>query len=257
MIEDEDSPAEYEPFVQFVGMYLSAVAIIAAALRLPFVEAVIVSALAVASFIAFYTRTARNMGWVLVAGIALIGTIERADAAPIPENAPQYRAQITREAQFRFGIPAPVPMIAGQIEQESAWRPGARSPVGALGLMQFMPATARWAAAENAWGSVDPMNPAWAIRAGVWYDRWLFVRFPDAHTDCDRWMFALSAYNGGLGWVRKRQLASADPANYAATAGINPGIRPANQRENQDYAPRIVGRSVKYSAWGASPCGRP
>lgn len=171
-------------------------------------------------------------------------------------NAPEhYRPQITREAQFRFGIPAPVPVIAGQIQQESAWNPKATSRVGAKGLMQFMPSTAQWSATAAGFGTVDPYNPAWSIRAGVWYDRWLYERIKRAYTDCDRWHFALSAYNGGLGYVYKRQKLSPDPSLWDATGYINPGITPANQRENQDYPARIIFKhQPKFIDWGEPVC---
>lgn len=132
---------------------------------------------------------------VLLAGLPLA---LRAD------NAELYRGQIVRETQFRFGIPAPAPVIAGQVYQESHFNPLARSPVGAQGLMQFMPATAQWSETVNHWGTVDPFNPAWSIRAGVWYDRFLYDRVRLYATECDRWLFALSGYNGGLGYVYKR-----------------------------------------------------
>lgn len=165
-----------------------------------------------------------------------------------------YRSQVIREAQFRFGVPAPAPIIAAQITQESAWNPQAVSRVGAQGLMQFMPATAKWAAAAGAFGSVDPLNPAWSIRAGVWYDRWLYERVV-GESDCDRWMLALSAYNGGLGRVYKRQKLSPDPGNYTATAYINPGISAGNQHENETYAPRIVSRhQPQFVNWGRFTC---
>lgn len=166
-----------------------------------------------------------------------------------------YRLQITREAQFRFGIPAPVPAIAAQVQQESAWNPRARSRVGAQGLMQFMPATSQWAATAGAFGSVDPFNPAWSIRAGIWYDRWIYERIRTYDTDCDRWMFTLSSYNGGLGYVYKRQKRSSAPGKWNLTGTINPGITPANQAENQSYAPKILLKHQRaFIAWGRPVC---
>lgn len=165
-----------------------------------------------------------------------------------------YRATIMRETQFRFGIPSPAPVIAAQISQESGWNPTARSPVGAQGLMQFMPATAEWAAVAGAFGTIEPFNPAWSIRAGVWYDRWLFERIK-ADTPCDQWHFSLSAYNGGLGYVYKRQRRSPSPGSYSTTGPINPGIHPRNQEENQSYSPRILMRhQLNYRHWGRSVC---
>lgn len=165
-----------------------------------------------------------------------------------------YRADVIREAQFRFGIPSPAPVIAAQIQQESGWNPAATSRTGAAGLMQFMPGTAQWATTQNAWGNPDVRNPEWAIRAGVWYDRWLYDRV-SADTVCDRWNFALSAYNGGLGYVYQRQKRSAMPGNYSLTGHINPGIRPDNQTENESYSPRILLKhQPRFKTWGQTVC---
>ncbi len=47
--------------------------------------------------------------------------------------------------------------------------------------------------------SREPFNPAWAIRALVSYDRWLWQRV-SAASDCERMAMTLSGYNVGLGW---------------------------------------------------------
>lgn len=174
----------------------------------------------------------------------------------LPPAAHEHRPAIVREAQFRFGVPAPVPVIAAQIHQESAWRADAKSPVGARGLMQFMPSTAEWA---QAWcGPADMLNAAWSIRCGVWYDRWLYERVRDAATECDRWHFTLSAYNGGLGWVQRRQQRSPKPGDAATTLVINPGIQAAAQRENAEYPKRILLQlQPKYVTWGKTVCLSP
>lgn len=169
----------------------------------------------------------------------------------IPAAAHQYRQTIARETAFRFGAAAPVPVIAAQIMQESKFNPAARSPVGAQGLMQFMPATATWTGQAGVDGPVQPLNPQWSIRAGVWYDRWLWDRVKTANTECDRWAYVLSSYNGGLGYVYKRQKLSAAPGSWAATGRLNPGIHPANQRENEDYPRQILGRwQPLFTSWG-------
>ncbi|WP_254601820.1 transglycosylase SLT domain-containing protein [Cupriavidus taiwanensis] len=178
--------------------------------------------------------------------------------AQIPAAAHQYRQAIARETAFRFGVAGPVPVIAAQIMQESKFNPLARSPVGAQGLMQFMPTTATWAGQVAIAGPVQPLNPQWSIRAGVWYDRWLYDRVKTADTECDRWAFVLASYNGGLGYVYKRQKLSAAPGDWAATGRINPGIHPANQRENADYPRQILGRwQPLFTTWGRTvpfPC---
>lgn len=166
-----------------------------------------------------------------------------------------YLDDVRASAAFYFGVPAPVPVILAQITQESAWNPNAKSRVGALGLMQFMPATAKWAAQAGGFGIVAPLDPQWAIRAGTWYDRWLYDRVRAPNTTCDRWMFALSAYNGGESRVRQRQALSPDPGSWDVTGTINPGIHPANQAENAHYGPRILmAIQPRYKLFGPLVC---
>ena len=75
--------------------------------------------------------------------------------------------------------------------------------LGAQGLAQFIPATARWlpsVAPET--GKPAPFNPGWSLRALCVYDKWLWDRVA-GHSDFERMAFTLSAYNGGLGWVNR------------------------------------------------------
>lgn len=169
---------------------------------------------------------------------------------------PPYLDHVRTSAEFYFGVPAPVPAILAQITQESGFNPNAKSYVGAQGLLQFMPATAKWAAQAGGFGVAAPLDPQWAIRAGVWYDRWLYARVRHPDTVCDRWMFVFAAYNGGEGRVWQRQALSPAPGNYTITGVINPGIHPANQKENQTYGPRIL-RTIqpRYKLYGPLICG--
>jgi hypothetical protein len=65
----------------------------------------------------------------------------------------------------------------------------------------------------------------------------------------------LSAYNGGLGYVYKRQKLSITPTNWQATGHLNPGITAANQRENEEYPLRILFKhQPKFQSWGHSVC---
>lgn len=174
----------------------------------------------------------------------------------LPRAALQHRAELKRQAQMVWGLDAPVAVFAAQIHQESLWRADARSPVGALGLTQFMPATARWMCdVDRALCGPAPMNPTWALRALVVYDRWLWQR-TRADDDCERMAFALASYNGGLGWTQKRQRMSPRPgACLGQTCQINPGISPANQRENEHY-PRVIllQHQALYRTWGPGLC---
>lgn len=172
------------------------------------------------------------------------------DGVPVP-----YLEDVRTAAQFYYGVPAPVPMILGQIMQESGFDPTAKSGVGAQGLMQFMPATAQWAAKAGGFGMSAPLDPSWSIRAGVWYDRWLYDRVKLYDTVCDRWQFTLSGYNGGERWRMKRQELSKNPGSFKVTGPINPGIANSSQEENEAYALRIVfHHQPKYSKYGPVVC---
>jgi soluble lytic murein transglycosylase-like protein len=131
--------------------------------------------------------------------------------------------------------------------------------VGAVGLTQFMPATAAWMGTlQPDLAGPAPLNPTWAIRALVVYNHWLHQRLPAANA-CEQLAFALSAYNGGLGWALKRRARSPEPALcLGKSCNINPGITPANQAENQAYPQRILRRlEPVYAAsgrWGMGAC---
>lgn len=198
----------------------------------------------------------RVIGWVVLV-IAIVAVVTTAHAQ-VPADAARYRLDLRRQAHMVWGLEAPVASFAAQIHQESRWRADAKSPVGAQGLAQFMPSTASWISGVYA-GLRDnePYNPTWAMRALVTYDKHLYDRVKAANP-CERMAFALSGYNGGLGWVYKRQkLSSAPQYCLGQTCDINPGITPGNQRENADYPHRILQRHEPLyvrAGWGLGSC---
>jgi hypothetical protein len=116
---------------------------------------------------------------------------------------------IIQQAANLHGVSAG--LIKAVMHTESGFNIHARSPVGAQGLMQLMPATARRFNVSNAF------DPHQNIMAGARYLSWLLKRF-NGNTQ-----LALAGYNAGEGNVDK----------YG-------GVPPF--RETQDYVRRVNSR---------------
>lgn len=118
-------------------------------------------------------------------------------------------------ASAASGVAAPI--LAAQLDAESSWNPTAKSPAGASGLAQFMPAT--WAA----YGQGSITDPHDAIKAqgtymGVLMNDVKSIADAGGH---DQVSLALAAYNAGPGAVAKHN-----------------GIPP--YKETQDYVAKIA-----------------
>ncbi|AMK09637.1 transglycosylase SLT domain-containing protein [Pseudodesulfovibrio indicus] len=196
-----------------------------------------------------------------VALLTVLGMASWADAGDIPARAQQYRSTLIRCARAEWGLNAPVATFAAQVHQESYWNPDARSPY-ADGLAQFTASTANWLPeVAPQVGEADPFNPGWALRALTAYDLHLWSRI-SAATDCDRMAKTLSAYNGGLGWLRRdERLAEAqglDPAQWwDQVEAVNAGRAPWAIRENRAYPRRILlllEPLYEGAGWGKGMC---
>ncbi len=104
-------------------------------------------------------------------------------------NAPREFASAIEEASRKHGVDPR--LIAAVAHRESAWRPKVVSKVGAIGLMQLMPATARYLGVEDAYDARQN------IFGGARYLRTLLDTF-DGDLD-----LTLAAYNAGPGAVAK------------------------------------------------------
>ena len=102
-------------------------------------------------------------------------------------------------------------MLAAQGYQESQLNQNAKSHVGAIGVMQLMPATG----AEMKVGDIRLTEPN--IHAGAKYMDQLMARyFPDARfTEEVRPLFAFASYNAGPGNIAKMR-------REAVKRGLNP-----------------------------------
>jgi soluble lytic murein transglycosylase-like protein len=114
--------------------------------------------------------------------------VEAPPAITQPEAAVPYAEIIDRIAREE-GVDAR--LVKALIQVESAYQQRARSPKGAMGLMQLMPATARQYAVA------DPYDPQSNIEAGIKHLKMLLLRFPAAPA------LALAAYNAGEAAVQR------------------------------------------------------
>ena len=124
---------------------------------------------------------------------------------------------IIRQAAQTYGVSEG--LIKAVMHTESGFNVQARSPVGAQGLMQLMPATARRFNVSNTY------DPQQNIMAGAKYLAWLLKRFNGNTT------LALAGYNAGEG-------------NVAKYKGVPPF------RETQDYVRRVSSRYQNLYAQG-------
>jgi soluble lytic murein transglycosylase-like protein len=194
-----------------------------------------------------------GLRYLLLALVLLAAVVAPAHAqtrVAIPDASALYRHRVEQVAADVWGVNASPARLAGQLHQESAWRPRARSPgVGAQGLAQFMPATAKWIAQKfpEQLGQFDPWDPMQAVLAAAIYDKWLLDRVqPLGYTrlsECTRWNFALRGYNGGEQWLlRDRGLAVAnkgDPNDWRSVEKHRTRS-PSNHQQNIDYPRRIL-----------------
>ena len=103
-------------------------------------------------------------------------------------GAEQYREEISKAAKT-YKIPEK--LIAAVMKQESNFNASAVSSAGASGLMQLMPATAKYL------GVTNRLNPEQNIMGGAKYLRQMLDQF-DNNLET-----ALAAYNAGPGNVKK------------------------------------------------------
>src|SRR5574343_1754137 len=140
-------------------------------------------------------------------------------AAPTVRPVPAGLRGLLEATARRHGLPPS--LLAAVAATESGFDPRARSPRGAVGLMQLMPATARRSAVT------DRLDPAQSLRGGAAYLRWLLGRFDG---DLPR---VLAAYNAGEGAVDR-------------AGGVPPWP------ETRAYVPQVLARRAHYAASDAA-----
>lgn len=152
--------------------------------------------------------------------------VDFAQRYPVP-----HRDALTAAARQWNLDPA---LVYSIIRQESRFMPEARSRVGATGLMQLMPATAKWVARQI---PVHPYNPGMLrqpetnIQMGTYY----FRRVLD---DLGHPTLAVAAYNAGPGRARRwRDERALEGAIYVETIPFS---------ETRDYVKKVLANEWYY-----------
>ena len=124
-------------------------------------------------------------------------------------------------------------LMAAQGYQESQLNQAAHSPVGAIGVMQVMPATGE----ELGVGDITETEPN--IHAGVKYMRWMINQHygQEPMTQLDKALFAFASYNAGARRISQLRI-------LAAKRGLDPNV----WFDNVEYiaAEKIGAETVTY-----------
>ena len=169
---------------------------------------------------AAFTLAGAGAPWTLQQVAPATGTVQVTETdfrVPSKENRFDH---LISEAATTYGVD--VDLIRAVIRAESNFNPQAKSPVGAQGLMQLMPAL------QQDFGITNPFDPRQNVMGGVRYLRKLL----DLHGG--NVALALASYNAG-------------PGNVARYGGIPPF------RETRNYVRKIQGFLMSTPATDTTP----
>ncbi|MEE9169698.1 MAG: transglycosylase SLT domain-containing protein [bacterium] len=125
-------------------------------------------------------------------------------------------------------------LIAAQIFVESRFEVEARSRMGAVGLMQILPGTARHLGVEE----TMLLKPEQNIALGCLYDRRLYNLWKNKE-GTNRIAFTFASYNAGRSRVLRAERRAASLSQWAAVKSHLP-------RETQNYVGRIFAKYSEY-----------
>lgn len=130
-----------------------------------------------------------------------------------------------------------------QAVAESRLKAGAKSGVGAVGVMQIMPATFNEIKNRQPAIKGTRKQPRWNIAAGIYYNRSIWKLWQSKRPFQDRINFMFGSYNAGKGNILKAQkLAKANGANPNLWSSIEtalPEVTRHHSRETIQYIKKI------------------
>jgi membrane-bound lytic murein transglycosylase MltF len=156
---------------------------------------------------------------------------------------PDYDATFRKYSKRFFGATFDWKVFKAQGMAESNLDPTARSRVGARGVMQLMPSTARAIRSDNedlSWVEDPEMN----IAAGIEYDRKLWLLWEADSVNEHRTEFMFGAYNAGRRTILRAQgharRAKLDHRQWPSIRKVAPQVPRWRHRETLEYIERIA-----------------
>lgn len=169
-----------------------------------------------------------GLGFLILGGLAVAKWV-------LPAAGQQWAADFA-SAEADNNLPHNI--LARMAQQESSFLDAIvtgiqRSASGAIGILQFMPATA-------AQFGIDPTDPVQSIQAAGQYLRQIYDALVNKYGNAATWGMAVGSYNAGLGNVEKAvtaAIAADDVGNWLAYLPTSP----ANQQQTTNYVLDITG----------------
>lgn len=132
-------------------------------------------------------------------------------------------------------------LLKAQCYQESRLKMHAVSPVGAMGLCQFMPGT--WADMKKKHPDLtDPFLPIQSIRAAAIYMSTLNKFWVSPRPQTDRYKLAMASYNAGAGNIAKAQAKCNGPLLYDQIIRCLPCVTGRHSKETIGYVQLIYNK---------------
>ena len=124
-------------------------------------------------------------------------------------------------------------LVTSLMRQESRFEKKIQSPVGATGLMQVMPATAKWISQQTDINDYDLTDPEDSIRLGTWYLNYTHAEY------ANNTILAIASYNAGPGNVNKwlTKYGMSDPDVFVEKIPF---------RETKGYVESVLGNYWNY-----------
>lgn len=143
----------------------------------------------------------------------------------------KYDRYFSKYSKRFFGPSFDWAYFKAQAVAESRLKARAKSRVGAVGIMQIMPATFKEIRRKNPSIRGAREQPRWNIAAGIYYDRVLWKMWKARRPFQDRVNFMLGSFNAGQGNIIKAQ-------RLAKKEGLNHNLWEAIERT----LPNVTGR---------------